>query len=383
MTNQLSLKELGDLISSVFSPNQNDKALGILIDMPDVRHPDHAHWRARRELAHKWTIDLRQLKARLNLERVDAIYYQNVGNNNADLPQTAYFFVHSAPQSMQSLFTEGIPLPFVNIFQEFDMFLAPTEFSATAPMKLNAASHNFRAATMPGFSEAMIPALRLDYAEINRRVSLLKSLLDRADAVEIQFRTDNDQSFKVQFDLRFRTAHASGGRFPEPGSAGNLPSGECYIVPYEGEKSATSESRGILPVQFGDEIVLYKIEQNKAVEILSQGAHSGVEAEKIHDEPAYANIAEIGFGVLKDFGIKPINELLLDEKLGLHIAFGRSDHFGGAVGAKNFSAPEKVVHIDRIFIPDTQPSIRVEWVKLMYQNQHETLLMQDGEYTIF
>jgi phosphoribosylaminoimidazole-succinocarboxamide synthase len=33
------------------------------------------------------------------------------------------------------------------------------------------------------------------------------------------------------------------------------------------------------------------------------------------------------------------------EKLGLHIAFGRSDHFGGQVGAAKFSKPEEVVHV--------------------------------------
>ncbi|NCQ36008.1 hypothetical protein GW813_13240, partial [bacterium] len=42
--------------------------------------------------------------------------------------------------------------------------------------------NGFRAATMPGFLPSMVPALRLDYGEINRRVSLLKKLLDTAES---------------------------------------------------------------------------------------------------------------------------------------------------------------------------------------------------------
>ena len=167
------------------------------------------------------------------------------------------------------------------------------------------------------------------------------------------------------------------------GSAGNLPSGESYIVPYEGELDEVSLSTGTLPVQLGEEVVLYRIEQNRAVEIVSQGTHSSEEARYIQDEPAYANISEIGFGVLGDFGLKPIGVILLDEKLGLHIAFGRSDHFGGDVGVQDFTTPEAVVHIDRIYIPETAPRIHVDSVQLSYPDGGSLELMKDGEYTIF
>jgi hypothetical protein len=132
-----------------------------------------------------------------------------------------------------------------------------------------------------------------------------------------------------------------------------------------------------------DEVVRYRIVQNKAVEVLSQGRVSDGEARRISEEPAYANIAELGFGVLKDFGLGPVGVTLLDEKLGLHIAFGRSDHFGGAVGVKDFSSPEAVIHIDRIYISETAPRIRVESVCLAYPDGDTLDLMRDGRYTIF
>jgi hypothetical protein len=42
--------------------------------------------------------------------------------------------------------------------------MAPTQYSATAPLKNAARKFNLRAATMPGFSPAMIPTLKIDYS---------------------------------------------------------------------------------------------------------------------------------------------------------------------------------------------------------------------------
>ena len=64
--------------------------------------------------------------------------------------------------------------------------MAPTELSATAPLKVDTLGGGFRAATMPGFLPSMIPALKLDYGEINRRVNLLKELLDEAETARLR-----------------------------------------------------------------------------------------------------------------------------------------------------------------------------------------------------
>jgi leucyl aminopeptidase (aminopeptidase T) len=272
-----------------------------------------------------------------------------------------------------------VPVP--ACLAQAQIVMAPTQLSATAPLKLLAREYNFRAATMPGFSSAMMPALRIDYREVNRRVDHIKEVLSLALAVDIRFTVDGQDRHQVHFDLRHREGHASGGRYPKTGVAGNLPSGESYIVPYEGERGDISESSGVLPVQLDNEVVCYRIERNKAVDILSRGSRSREEARRILDEPAYANIAELGFGVLGDFGLEPVGEILLDEKLGLHVAFGRSDHFGGAVGVKDFSSPEAVVHVDRIYIPETAPRIHVDFVRLTDPEGDTLELMKNGRYT--
>jgi hypothetical protein len=228
--------------------------------------------------------------------------------------------------------------------------------------------------------------LRVDYGEVGRRVAALKDRLDRAEEAEIEFIKDGLEPHRMLFDLRFRTAHESSGRFPKKGAAGNLPSGEAYIVPYEGGRGPASRTRGELPVEFSGEVLVFAVESNRARAVrpaATLGPAWKDEADHLLREPAYGNMAELGFGVLADFGIGPVGEILLDEKLGLHVAFGRSDHFGGETGPSAFSRPEEVVHIDRIYIPATQPRIAVYSVVLRYPDGPEEVIMLDGRYRIF
>jgi len=64
---------------------------------------------------------------------------------------------------------------------------------------------------------------------------------------------------------------------------------------------------------------------------------------------------------------------LQDEKLGFHIAFGRSEHFGGIIGPDDFSSPEEVIHLDRIYISTTQPRITVQSIILKYPDGQDDL----------
>jgi hypothetical protein len=91
----------------------------------------------------------------------------------------------------------------------------------------------------------------------------------------------------------------------------------------------------------------------------------------------------LGFGVLGAFGLFPIGKILLDEKLGLHIAFGRSEHFGGRIGPEDFSSPEEVIHLDRIYIPETQPRIKVASLVLHMENGTQETIIQDDKYKCF
>ena len=373
----LSDRELADLIHRVFAPRPGEGELALLVDLPDEIIPDTSEWQDRRHLVAGWHRRLADLSSETGLQ-CHLFAYRNVRANNADLPAKAWRIQDVLPTDAEAA-TAWPTTDFETLFGHYPMLIAASQFSATAPLKLMSTQHGFRAATMPGFNRAMIDALRLDYVEVDRRVRALAARLDDATAAHFRFSADGQQH-RLTLDLRHRRAHASGGLVHTPGTAGNLPSGEAYIVPYEGEVTDdASRSNGVLPVQLDDEVVLFRIAQNRAVEVLSQGPKADEERRHLTAEPAYGNMAELGLGVLADFGVQPVGRILLDEKLGLHIAFGRSDHFGGQVGAAQFSRPEAVVHIDRVYLAPTQPKVEVDAVDL--ETSHgDVPLMRRGQY---
>lgn len=377
MPETITAAELSALVSRVFQPTREDRRLGIMVDLPDDRVPDDAAWAARRGIAAEWA---ELLAAAGEGYETRLLLYPNVHTNNGDLPARCWVHAGGPVPATAAELDPAASLPMEEIFDGYPMLLALTKFSSTAPLKVAARKHPMRAATMPGFSAAMIPALRIDYAEVNRRVDVLKELLDRATGADFVFRSPAGED-RLHLDLRHRAAHASGGLLPNRGVAGNLPSGESYIVPYEGElEGDPSRSEGVLPVQFGTEVVRYRVARNRAVEVLTRGPESEREAALLAKEPAYANLAELGLGVLAAFGVKPVGSVLLDEKLGLHIAFGRSEHFGGQVGPAAFSSPEAVVHIDRVYVPETQPDVVPAAVDLVFEDGARFALMRDGAF---
>ena len=375
----LTANELSMLVSRVFSRRPDERGLAVLVDLPDGESPDNDAWALRREVAAGWVHVL------ANGSDLDAVLYlyRNVRRNNADLPSVVWRHAGGPlPVHADSLGAAAAVL-LDDVLQRTPMVLAPTEFSATAPLKVLARTLGFRGATMPGFAPSMIPALRLDFTEVSRRVGILADLLDISTGADIEFLVDGTRECRLHLDLRHRDAHRSGGLFPLPGMVGNLPSGEAYIVPYEGElEGDPSVSEGELPVQFEDGLVVYQVRGNRACDVAGDDPAAGREAELLDQEPAYSNLAELGLGVLEGFGILPQGEILIDEKLGLHIAFGRSDHFGGQIGPGHFTCSQAVVHIDRVYIPGLQPRIAVSRLDLRMPGGEVIPLMRDGRYSI-
>lgn len=372
------------LIRTVFAPHPiHDRGLAFLVDVPDDRVPDAPAWAERRAMVARWVTDLAAAHESHGWEVV-LLVIPNVGANNGELPDEVRLWREPRAPSHADDLLASQSLPLAAALGRWSMWIVPTEFSATAPLKVLARRRgDFRAATMPGFSSDMIPALRLPYDEIHRRVARLKELLDEAEGARVEFHLSSGARDQLYLDLRFRAGHASSGLIRENGMVGNLPSGESYIVPYEGERPGeASRSEGVLPVQFGREIVRYRVEGNRAVKVLSLGPASRQEARRLEEEPAYGNIAELGLGILDAFGVKPVGRTLLDEKLGLHIAFGRSDHFGGAVGPSQFSAPGAALHVDRVYLPGLQPAIPRVDCALIGAGGREVTLMQGSRYAL-
>jgi len=379
MARNLTTRELIDLLRSVFGLGEREAGLALLVDMPGENLPDSPDWKDRRRFAAEWFTMLREQFKELPFREIDFCVYPNVGSNNNDLPETVSL-VDGCTEKAESSDPKDLSLS--DLLSSSSVVIALTELSATAPLKVLAREYGFRGATMPGFSRKMIPALLLDYGKVNQRVIEIKQRMDRATGAKIIL-SDGSREYESYYDLRHRTAHASGGVIREPGQVANLPSGESYIVPYEGEREGdASRTSGLLPVEFNGEIVVFEIHENRGRGVQSSGKQSTQQEGRLRSDPAYGNIAELGVGVLGEWGVAAAGSTLLDEKLGLHVAFGRSDHFGGATGPEAFLNPRNVVHIDWVFVPSIQPKIQVRNVEFYYGDQESETIMDSGKLIV-
>jgi hypothetical protein len=68
MSEQLSGSELVALVQRVFQPQAGEKALAILVDLPDAKVPDDANWAARRTIAAEWVKELTAHRVELGLD---------------------------------------------------------------------------------------------------------------------------------------------------------------------------------------------------------------------------------------------------------------------------------------------------------------------------
>jgi hypothetical protein len=380
MSRNLSPSQFLSLLDAVFQFGPRETGLTFLVDIPDDKVRDTTAWMDRRRIATEWYLMLADQWDAMPFEKLSFVAYPNVGTNNGDLPHGVLLVEQIGKEGTLA---SSVDTPLADILADSSIVLAPTELSATAPLKVLARSIQFRGATLPGFSRTMLPALGLDYEAVNRRVVQIQERMNRASGANVMLGVGGTVLHPLHLDLRYRTAHASGGLIRQRGQVANLPSGEAYIVPYEGEEPhERSQTTGVLPVQFGDEVVRFRIKENKAVEVLGDGPEAAKQARLLSEEPAYGNIAELGVGVLSEWGVLPVGSTLLDEKLGLHIAFGRSEHFGGQVGPLDFSSSEKVVHIDWVYVPEVQPAIHVHYLDFVYPDAEEETIIKDGKIVI-
>ena len=352
--------ELDRLFSQVFCYELGESAhrFCFLVDIPKLTQDDTRAWAERRKLVRAWA------KA-LSAEGRHACLifaYEATDPGKADLIRHAYEIPAGVDVPNTAAELEAVcchPVPFDEIYESGEYWIALTQFSATAPLKLAALRHGFKAATMSGFTLAMLPALSVDIDLVNARVHKLARALTRSDSAKLVFDALG-KKFELTLDLRSRMGFASSGRLPNIGQVANLPAGEAYIVPYEGEKhDLVSISNGILPLERDGQIALCEVSENHVVCIEGDNAWSEDLRSFISADAARANIAELGLGILGDFGIAPVGSILLDEKLALHIAMGRSEHLGGVTSPTDFASPDNVCHIDYVFHRALQPDIHI------------------------
>lgn len=326
--------DLKKLLVDVFDPQPGETVV-VACDLPTAVSPDQNLWCDRREMAREWREAFAALGEERRFSTLPLLTYAATGANGADLPHDAQL--------------GNTKVVLAETLLECTLATFLTQFSATAPLDIFCQSkEDFRAASMPGLERRMEnTSLAADYREVAQRCRILAEALRDAQGLRVRFSTGHT----CYFDLRFRKAEVDDGFLPrfKPGDRIiNLPSGETFIVPYEGEKPGIgSQTKGILPICRGGELVLLEVSANRITDVVGAGPEAQHLRAMFTADPARANIAEVAFGC-NDWA-QVTGNVLEDEKAGFHWAFGRSDHLGGTVGVKAFSRPDMVIHQDIVY----------------------------------
>jgi hypothetical protein len=363
-----ALTQQEQLLVDVFSPQPGERVL-IVVDLPTRSLLDNVQWKERRAMADEWLASFENLAGWLDITVHPMMSYEATGAHNGPLPPTGLIL--------------GDEISFDEILSDSNIVVAMTEFSATAPLSEYTEKYpDLRVASMPMVSRSMEQtALAADYAEVARKSHILAALLDQAVGAEVHFSSGHE----MYFDLRFRSARADDGQLHADDDGEriiNLPSGEAYIAPYEGEREGEpSMTEGMLPVECdpGD-MAVGRVVANRIVEVIGDGPCASEGRALLEVDEALRNVAELGLGV-NDMAVVTGNELEDEKVMGMHWALGRSDHIGGTVGPEDFQRPENVMHQDFVY-PKGAP-IEISSLILIYEDGSSDEIILDGSYTIF
>jgi aminopeptidase len=225
---------------------------------------------------------------------------------------------------------EEPPRPVAELMAMVDVVLCPTSKSLTHTDSRRAASaKGVRIATLPGVTEeVMVRCMNADYHRIADRTFKVCRLLEKAETVRVTAPGGTD----VTMPVRGRTAHASSGLFREKGLWGNLPTGEAYLAPLEGQSNGVVVVDGSMAgVGMVTTPITIVVRDGYATEITG-----GPEAARLrallepHGKDAYT-VAEFGIGTNDKAVLTGL--ILEDEKVmgTIHIAFGDNKSMGGSV----------------------------------------------------
>ncbi|RMG63512.1 MAG: aminopeptidase [Calditrichaeota bacterium] len=223
------------------------------------------------------------------------------------------------------------PSPVSSAMKRFQVVLAPTSTSLThTRARRKACEAGARVGTLPGISEEMMRrTMAADYQEIAQRTYQLTRLLTEGKLARITSRAGTD----IRVPIEGIRAIASTGLIHRPGQFGNLPSGEAYLMPREGE------SEGVVVVD-GSMAGIGLIEEQPIRLVVERGmavaVEGGREARRLNEMleavgPKARNLAELGVGT--NHAARITGAVLEDEKVmgTVHLALGNNASMGGTV----------------------------------------------------
>ena len=296
------------MFKDVFAPKPGEKVL-FLVDIPHDNIKDNDKWKECREMAQEWYNTFKEMGAEAGFS-VDILEFEASG-------------MHNAP----------ILKEIMDTVCKSNLVIAMTKYSVSSSLLpiCYAEESITRCCSMPGVEKRMEKtAFKANYAKVQMYAIAIEHILNDAVGAEVSFSTGDN----LYVDLRNRVAKSESGDCTKTGQFINLPFGEGCIAPYEGtteeiNEFGESKTEGIWPVSYDGELVKYIIKNNRIVEIIGDGKKADEMRSFFAENDTRRNIAELGIGCNPKAVVT--GNILEDEKVGLHIAYGMSSHIGGKV----------------------------------------------------
>jgi len=296
----------------------------------------------------------------LGITDCDLFAFRKTGGSNLDPENILYNIA-------------GDKLTFTDhVCPEYDLILAITDYSLTAPLTSMAKQFGFRGATLHGLNDTILNSgLSVDYQLVSRQAELFRTFLDQPSSFTLNFKCHN-QTFELVLECGNQTAQKSHGLCPTGNpDVANLPAGEVYFVPDSAE--------GSFPFRFSDGTLCEMTVEKGAITnaALIQGDVELVNQRNLQlmQDPATGIIGELGFGtqLLPFAGCDIQDEKILGT---CHVATGRSDHLGGSLTPDLFNSRQNASHDDILYAPPKTPEITVTSVE-MFKNGMHTIILED------
>ncbi|WP_060206967.1 aminopeptidase [Sporosarcina koreensis] len=230
---------------------------------------------------------------------------------------------------------EEPPEEAANEMLNYELVFCLTKHSLTHTVaRKNANAKGISVITMPGITEDMFlhGAMSADYNKVEAETNEMTLKLTEAKTVTIR----TGKNYELVIPVQGRNGVPSTGVFREPGASGNLPSGEAYIAPPEGEAEGTIEINGsIAGIGLLENPVVLTVEKGRLVK--ATGTDGETLLTLLGDEDG-RYLCELGIGT--NHAARLTGNILEDEKAynTIHIAFGSNHTFGGTIKTN--------VHID-------------------------------------
>ena len=334
-----------EMISSVFSPKINERVL-VVTDEPGSFFSDSVDWMSRRKVAFEWFHKIKE-KGKKNNFFVDFLKFDAVGEHNKLIDNKT-----------------------MKMFEEYNIILALTEFSITSSLAyvIRMDPERIRCASLPKADiQRFSDMYYMTYDKISMYADKLRMVLTDAIGANILFST-GDTLF---IDLRNRVGGADDGLCREAGHLINIPSGEGFCAPYEGagderEEFGVSKTHGILPIFFKGNIIKADVIENVIVGFTGPFDEIEQLKEMFSVHPHRRNIAELGIGCNPQVVVT--GNPFIDEKAGVHIAYGMSSHLGGKIDCD--------IHYDLVYAKGCE--VEVERLQLCFADESLFDVVQKG-----